>query len=276
MENRPAILILVHENDRFARGTYLLREISKIWEEDGFRVLLQQGTRNMPRADIAVLHVNLTVVPEDYLGCLRDFPRVINGAVRDISKRFVSRQLVRGPDASPEPVIVKTDCNCGGAGEAIKSATNRLRHALRRVIPWSYSGYGMDYRIFPSSQAVPGAVWRNPRFVVERFLPERDGDLYCLRTWTFFGDRETNSISWSREPIVKATNVIRREASPEIPDELRRIRRELGFDYGKFDYVIHEGKPVLYDANRTPTVGNVSKEFRPHIRPLAQGLLSFL
>jgi len=29
-------------------------------------------------------------------------------------------------------------------------------------------------------------------------------------------------------------------------------RRKLGFDYGKFDYVVHEGRAHLLDANRTP------------------------
>ena len=29
-------------------------------------------------------------------------------------------------------------------------------------------------------------------------------------------------------------------------------RRDLGFDYGKFDYVIHEGRAILLDANSTP------------------------
>jgi hypothetical protein len=26
----------------------------------------------------------------------------------------------------------------------------------------------------------------------------------------------------------------------------------MGFDYGKFDFAIHKGEPVLYDVNRTP------------------------
>ena len=37
-----------------------------------------------------------------------------------------------------------------------------------------------------------------------------------------------------------------------MPDELRALRRQLGFDYGKFDFVMHEGRAVLLDANKTP------------------------
>jgi len=44
---------------------------------------------------------------------------------------------------------------------------------------------------------VPAQVWNDRRFVVERFLSEERDGLYGLRTWTFFGDQETNSLSWS-------------------------------------------------------------------------------
>jgi hypothetical protein len=37
-----------------------------------------------------------------------------------------------------------------------------------------------------------------------------------------------------------------------VPDELRQRRHELGFNYGKFDFVLHQGKANLLDANKTP------------------------
>jgi hypothetical protein len=62
-----------------------------------------------------------------------------------------------------------------------------------------------------------------------------------------------------------------------VPDELREMRKSLGFDFGKFDYAIVDGRVVLYDANRTPAVGNFSREqFMPRIRLLAEGLNAFL
>jgi hypothetical protein len=51
-----------------------------------------------------------------------------------------------------------------------------------------------------------------------------------------------------------ADAAVRRELVPEEPDELREIRRSLGFDFGKFDYSIVNGRVVLYDRNRTPSV----------------------
>ena len=93
----------------------------------------------------------------------------------------------------------------------------------------------------------------------------------------FLGDRETNSLSYSKQPIVKSENVIRREVVAEVPDELRQIRRELGFDFGKFDYAIVGDRVVLYDANRTPTLGNFPREqYLPRVRHLAEGIGAFI
>src|SRR5213079_1238108 len=33
--------------------------------------------------------------------------------------------------------------------------------------------------------------------------------------------------------------------------EIVEARKRLNFDYGKFDYVLHEGRPVLLDTNKT-------------------------
>ena len=62
-----------------------------------------------------------------------------------------------------------------------------------------------------------------------------------------------------------------------MPDELRNIRRDLGFDYGKFDYAIVNDRVVLYDVNRTPALGGLRKErFLPSIRLLAEGIRVYL
>jgi hypothetical protein len=37
-----------------------------------------------------------------------------------------------------------------------------------------------------------------------------------------------------------------------IPHELYSIRQQLGFDDGKFGYVLRDGKIVPYDVSRTP------------------------
>jgi hypothetical protein len=105
--------------------------------------------------------------------------------------------------------------------------------------------------------------------VVEKFLPERRGDFYCLRTWVFFGRSERAALHLSRDPVVKRVTTEQREIVDHVPDEIRAMRRRLGFDYGKFDFVIHEGVPVLLDANCTPTT---HPEWNPRVRALAENL----
>ncbi len=275
------IVILLHKQFTFDTSHYFLRDIAEIWQEDGFRVSVLHGPGPRVDADLAILHVNLTVVPDDYLAFVRQYPVTINGLVTDISKRRISTNLVCSNDDYQGQVIVKTNWNCRGGSEARLAKKGpllrRYSHSLRNKLPWSWRTKLSDYPVFESVRQVPRAVWRNPDLVVERFLPERRNGFYCLRTWFFLGDKETNAVSYSEQPIVKSDNVIRRETTAEVPEELRQIRRGLGFDYGKFDYALVNGQVVLYDANWTPTHGGLPKEHvLPSIRLLAEGIRAYL
>jgi hypothetical protein len=86
------------------------------------------------------------------------------------------------------------------------------------------------------------------------------------------GDRERCTRHVCRDPIIKGDNVVSRTASP-VPDALRVERNRLGFDYGKFDFVIHDGVPVLFDANRTPSSSlNLRQFLQEGMQNLALGL----
>lgn len=63
-----------------------------------------------------------------------------------------------------------------------------------------------------------------------------------------------------------------------MPEELYRIRENMKFDYGKFDYVINDGKVVLLDVARTMAGGSKkSRGFAQRIAmTLAEGIWSFL
>jgi hypothetical protein len=50
---------------------------------------------------------------------------------------------------------------------------------------------------------------------------------------------------------VKVGSAIAHE-SAQVADALRAERARLGFDYGKFDFISHDGRPILFDVNRTP------------------------
>ena len=108
-----------------------------------------------------------------------------------------------------------------------------------------------DYPVFPSLQDVPTAVFDNHNLVVEKFLPEVEAGMYCVRYYNFLGDREVHKVYRSKEKIVKGSDEVHSEDVP-IPAELYAIRQQLGMDYGKLDYVMRDGKVVLFDVNRTP------------------------
>ncbi len=275
------IAIIVHRHFPLDNSRYLLREITEIWQKEGLRVSVLNGPGTRVDADLAIQHVDLTVVPENYLAYIRQYPATINGSVGDISKRRISSNLVRRGDGYQGQVLVKTNNNCRGGcdaevttkGPLLKKCTNSLRSRL----PWTWRAKLSDYPIFESVSQVPRVVWYNPDLVVEKFLPEHSDGLYCLRTWVFFGDKESNSVAYSDQPIVKSNNILRSEKVAEVPDELRQMRRDMAFDYGKFDYAIVNGRVILYDANRTPTMGSLSREkLLPTIRLLAEGIREYL
>jgi hypothetical protein len=244
------IVILEHALQRRVDLPYMVNLFAERWRERGHRVLLHHGTGTPPPGDVAILHVDLTAIPEAYRALVARYPRVVNATVFDISKSRFSQDLVRPRDAWNGPVIVKTEANYGGKPEQLW----RTLAAQSGTHCESAAGPVADgYPIYESRGAVPEALWRTPGLIVERFLPERDErGHYCVRVWTFFGDRERSVIWRAAEPIVKASNVLEREVVT-IPDEMRAWRGKLGFDFGKFDYVRHGERWVLLDANRTPS-----------------------
>lgn len=267
------ILVLAHERDGFHARPFLLKGFFSHWIEAGHFVVVHTGTRDLPSTDVAILHVDLTVVPPEYLAALNGHPVVVNGATATISKRTYSQLLVGRDDGYTGPVIVKTDANAGGQPEVL--------HARAGAAPGAQASLPVPllrgrYPIYRSAASVPEHVWRDPRLVVERFVPERDPRGYALRVYTFFGDRERATRVVGRHPVVKGQDIVER-IQVSVPDELRQWRRRLGFDYGKFDYVVHEGRPILLDANRTPTIpGNLAPQIHAGMKDLADGIDSFL
>ncbi len=248
-----SIAILAHELDRILwrrrdgngyNCPYLVGRLVFELIRRGHAVEIVHGLRaENPSPDLALLHVDLTRVPDEYLAFAAGFPKCLNVKVADIAKTAVSDALFdRQPDWNG-PVIVKSNLNCNGGSEAAKAAL-RAGHAPKPVP-------APDYRVFDNIRDVPDALRRDPGLAIERFLPEREDGNFAIRHWVFCGDKEFCSRYVSTEPIIKGSNVIRREPAP-VPEALRRKRAELGFDYGKFDFVVHDGECFLFDANKTP------------------------
>ncbi|MDG4909766.1 hypothetical protein P9228_25605 [Mesorhizobium sp. WSM4898] len=251
------IAVITHEFDRFQsrRGLlwrrdspYMLFDLLEELKRRGHSVQVLSGTSAKPAADIAVLHVDATVTSPDYVEYARAFPFCLNLGAADISKRRISGAVVGKDDGWKGQVIVKSSLNHRGTPE---QQLNRRARRAGKPMPFPGVQSFDKYEIHASLADVPAELFGREDLIVERFIPEPEPDGFAARFWLFCGERERCTRHVSPQSLVKGDDTIRREAVP-VPDELRALRRKLGFDYGKFDFVMHEGRAVLLDANKTP------------------------
>ena len=256
IDSMAKIVLITHTYDKFTarnylfayKRKYLIRYVLRDLRKRGHKIAVMAGPDNHIPGDVALLHADCSVVSPEYVEAAARFPFAINGTVADIRKSVIS-DAVMSPDSDWRgPVIVKTDLNGMGTPEGLHNFRARaqghpLPHPNLRILK--------PYEIYPSLGDVPGDLRDDPRLVVEKFIPEPDPDGYAIRNWIFMGDHEKCMRNVSRSRIVKGLELIRQEPV-EVPDAIRERRRQLGFEYGKFDFVIHDGAPVLLDANRTP------------------------
>lgn len=275
------ILILHHQLETFADRAFLLKRFAEHWLEQGHRVLAANHCDNLPDADVAILHVDTTEVEQKYLDAMEKFPLTINAGVGNISKELYSNALVTQESDYAGKVIVKTRANFGGLSEYDKAMKEKKQKGhIDPDIPWEDKEYLLEYPVFDTIQDVPSGVWNNDKLMVEKFLPEKlDEETYQLRIWIFFGDHEIHYRNFSSDPIIKNRNVSGYEMldNDDVPEELRAVRAQLNMDYGKFDYVLHDGKPILYDVNKTPNGGKPKpgdKQIANNIKYLSEGLQS--
>jgi hypothetical protein len=237
---------------------------------------------------VGILHVDLTRIPSAYERLRSAYPVLLNGAVADISKRRLGSELiVDRDDAYDGPVIVKTDLNAGGVPERLvrrRSQTwpTRLGETLLdHVFPRRPTGRwwhrDRTYPIYPRKSAVPRWVWRRRDLVVQRFVPERRDRGYAIRSWVFLADVDFHLVRYARDRLIPRATAAGAELVDGVPPELRALRTSWGFDFGKFDYVLSEGKSILLDANKTPSFALDTSPFHRAALPrLARGIERWL
>ena len=281
------IAVLFHEG---ARGTdltgYIVDHLAGFWREDGHEVLYLFGTKDAPRADVLFVHVDLSVVPDEYLRLANEYPAALNHRVRDIRKSVTSPNLVRPGDDWNGPVIVKSDLNFGGMSERVLAQTplqrrsrvwrgvTGIRERLLRPVP---SRNPEAYALFAHISEVPRRWLGIDGVVVERFVPERENGLYHLRMYQFLGDRWTCTRIASEQPVIRAGWSISVEQIEPHP-EVFAWREKLEIDYGKLDYVVHDGQAVLLDVNKTTGASRHMDDeaLRRMRRHFAEGLYAYV
>lgn len=281
------IAVLFHDRDRDTPlSAYIVDHLARFWREDGHEVVYLFGTKSRVPADLILVHVDLSVVPEKYLAFASRYPIVLNGRLRDIRKSVVSTNLVGARDTWKGPVIVKTDLNYGGKPERSRGQRWREKHprvwrAARRAATWltgrKEPAEFTDYLIFERVNDVPAGLFMRPDIVVERFLPERENDLFHLRMCQVLGDHLVCTRVASRQPVIKAGMSVSSEPIEPHP-EVQKWRKRFNLDYGKLDYLVHDGHPVLIDVNKTIGASRhvADAPLQEMRRRLAEGLYSYL
>jgi hypothetical protein len=278
------VLIVRSEHEPFERVPYVIHLLIKLWRQQGLEVDVTTALNAPTGEDVLVFpHFDLTMTPPDLAKMLSRCARVVNRRVLDISKRTISRQLVTSPDEYEGRVIVKTNLNYAAVPELRLierqggPALAELETLKKQPCPVSglLSQIGR-YPVYASPREVPAPVWTNENLVVEKFLPEVEGQYFCLRQYTFLGSAELSGKGLSEKAVVKSGDTIKRDITDNVPPALRAFREELGFDYGKFDFVLRDGKPVVFDVNRTYSFDPKSKTTGDRIARLAAGIAPLL
>lgn len=255
---------------------FMLEAMGRLWTNQGYR--FEAGQNYRADADVCILHHNLSVLDPARLPVAPAGVRVLNGHLLDISKRVYSSLLLAPGDDWPGQVIIKTNLNHFGLPELRLRSRSLVRSVRSRLASLSWRlARSLPRRTYPvvaRLSDVPDWVWADDALIVEKFMPEREGELYCLRGFLFLGSKSYGYRLFATHPLVKTGTMVRYEYIDEPPASILQLKNTLGFDFGKFDYVVHDGVITLLDANKTPTF--VGSGESPRFHHLASGIEDFL
>ena len=274
------ILHTLHERTE-AESEYVIGPLAELWQQQGHEVKFLSGCRDSWAADVAILHVDLSVVPASYVRFARSYPAVLNDRIVDIRKSRISTNLVEAACGYQGPVIVKSDLNSAGIPEEKfrrRSQSSSAQHPSEIRPPEQPLEFVKRYMVYASVKDIPHEVLTRPGIVIERFRPEVDGEWFIKRECFVLGDRAISYRMRDKQPIVEGGVAF--EWIENAPEVLAAIRA-VGLDYGVVDYTEHEGEVVILDINKTVGVGRLRLEAERNdydrvLRYLGPGIDSFI
>lgn len=283
MSSKRKVAILLRKDEKESNiKNYAIHGMMKYWAQHNIIVELIFGPSSKPpSADLIFVHVDLSIVPNFYIDYASQFPIVLNGKITDIRKSVVCDHLITAKNLAYQgPVIVKSDLNAAGVPEA--KSDNKIVRRLKKVYRWINPpivdiSKQDDYQIFPSLTDVPDDYFLDKNVVIQKFFPEIENDLYHVRSYSFLGSSYSCMRISGFKPVIhlgNANNIKVVEPHPQIV----ALRDKFDMDYGKLDYVLHNGAPILLDVNKT--LGGSKKESDSIVLSLrkerAKGLFPFL
>lgn len=223
----------------------------------GVEIVHLYGTSAFEPADALLVHVDQSRVPKSVTRFAERYPRRINAGALDIRKQTFADGLLKRGDTYDAPVIVKSDLNYGGVPEylGLSLVERAWAKAGRLVVPGPSIRIltKEDYRIFPRLADVPEGYFGRGN-IVQKMLYERAGEKFVLREYLFLGNLHYENIEHSDTLIISEDQHI--SCMPFTPHpRLIEMRRKLNLDYGKIDYVMVDGAPFIFDANKTMGLG---------------------
>lgn len=258
--SKPRVAFLHETTYSPDQRIHMIVLIEDILKASGIEVVHLVSTDHYIPADLLFVHVDRSIVSPEARSFALHYPNAINAYATDIRKaRYIDGLLGRN-DAHDGPVIVKTDLNYAGQPE--RNSQNRVRTIPRRLIARAMRLLGAtdytirtksDYRIYDSLAEVPRHYFGED-YVVQKFMPERDGAKNVLREYIFLGDLHYENIERSSDLIITEDEHV--SCKPFVPHpRLLALRRQLGLQYGKIDYTMVDGEPFIFDANKTLGLG---------------------
>src|SRR4051812_28672204 len=160
------IAILWHERQQpEAISAYGISWYADTWRAAGFEVIDIFGVDKHVPADLVIVHVDVSVVPDRYLRFARQYPLVLNGRLRDIRKSAYSELRLMRTSEYTGRVIVKTNRNPGGRPDRplalfppLRQGPGRLQR--RRTMQWT-------------GGRAPSHIYAQPRDVPQRYFLDR-------------------------------------------------------------------------------------------------------
>ena len=259
------IAILYADGHKPGSRHHMICVLADFWRGDGIEVFDLAGTDKFVPADLLIVHVDRSIVPQAYADFARRYPMALNASALDIRKRTYADGLLDRGSNYNGPVIVKSDLNYGGAPERNHTPKHqaRLQNAIqkfnRRLSPEKLSPIGRkeDYRLYLDFSQVPPEAFRKEN-IVQKFLPEWNDGRFVLREYYFLCDRHYLSIETSEAPIFTDDRLLEIKPWSPLP-QLLAVRKKLGLEYGKIDFVMVNDAPFIFDANKTMGLGSIAE-----------------
>ena len=256
------IAVITHEHDRFqSRRDVLLRQDSpyhavrpsggaeKAWPfgADSARAFVKDARRRYRGAACRC--------DGDTGGLCRVCARI---SVLPQSRRVRHLQASdqrRGPQRTAThwdgPVIVKSNLNNRGTPETAAQPAIQARGQGRAFS--GACGHSHHYEVYASLAEVPPEMLRCvPTWSWRSSFPNRAPDGFAARFWVFCGDRERCTRYVSPQRLVKGDGHDPARACSRFPTNCAPAASSSASTTANSTFVMHEGRAVLLDANKTP------------------------